>query len=183
MKVHENVLVMHDGNNLFDPATAFLGNSWLIQDTLDPLIYQGVIEEVVVVGAYNTGDRMNEYTYSFDKSEGFGGKGDQYLDWIEQTLLPLANENLRVKLDYGGKLGIMGSSLGGLISCYAGWTRPQVYGRVGCMSSSFWWNDQDFQKKVLPSHPMSLLQHPIFYMDSGTEGGEASCAQFTQEIA
>ena len=51
------------------------------------------------------------------------------------------------------------------------------------MSSSFWWNDQDFQKKVLPSHSMSFFDHPKFYMDSGTDGGEASCVQFTQEIA
>lgn len=66
LKVHSNVLVMHDGNNLFDPQTAFMGNSWLIQSTLNPMIYQGAIEEVVVIGAYNTGDRMYEYTYSFD---------------------------------------------------------------------------------------------------------------------
>ncbi len=80
---------------------------------------------------------MNEYTYSRDPSEGFGGKGDLYLDFIEATLLPMIREELRVTL--GDGLGIMGSSLGGLISCYAGWTRG--YPRVGCMSSSFWWND------------------------------------------
>ena len=38
LKVHSNVLVMHDGNNLFDPKTAFMGNSWLVQNTLNPLI-------------------------------------------------------------------------------------------------------------------------------------------------
>ena len=62
LKVYSNVLVMHDGQNLFDPATAFLGNAWMIQDTLDPLIYNGEIEEVLVIGAWNTADRMNEYT-------------------------------------------------------------------------------------------------------------------------
>ena len=91
LKVYGNVLVMHDGNNLFDPETAFMGNSWLIQETLDPLIEYGQIEEVIVVGAYNTGDRMNEYTYSVDPEEGFGGKGDLYLDFLEQTLIPLVS--------------------------------------------------------------------------------------------
>jgi hypothetical protein len=33
------------------------------------------------VGAYNTNDRNNEYTYVYDPSEGFGGKGDLYLNW------------------------------------------------------------------------------------------------------
>ena len=47
---------MHDGQNLFDPKTAFMGNAWRIQDTLDKLIYTGNIEEVVVIGIYNTGD-------------------------------------------------------------------------------------------------------------------------------
>jgi predicted alpha/beta superfamily hydrolase len=176
LKVHSNVLVMHDGQNLFDPATAFLGNAWMIQNTLNPMIYQGSIEEVVVVGAYNTNDRINEYTYSFDKDEKAGGKGDLYLDWIEKELLQWASSTLRVKIDKGGRLGIIGSSLGGLISCYAGVTRPTLFGRVGCMSSSFWWNNQDFQNVVLPGHSLKGKAHPIFYMDSGTNGGEASCA-------
>ena len=41
------------------------------------------MEEVVIIGAYNTPARNDEYTYSFDSSEGFGGKGDLYLNWIE----------------------------------------------------------------------------------------------------
>jgi hypothetical protein len=37
---------------------------------------------MIVVGIWNTNQRNNEYTYSYDKSEGFGGKGDSYLDFI-----------------------------------------------------------------------------------------------------
>jgi len=107
---------------------------------VNPLIIEGKMDEVVIVGAYNTNGRNDEYTYSFDPSEGFGGKGDLYLDWIESTLIPLAKSNFRVEINRD-TLGILGSSLGGLISCYAGWTRSTVYGKVGCMSSSFWWND------------------------------------------
>ena len=77
-------------------------------------------------------------------------------------------------------LGILGNNLGGLISCYAGWTRD-VYGKVGCMSSSFWWDANDYQKDVitkgLPSTPF-----PQIYMDSGTQGGEANCTIYTTEI-
>lgn len=63
LKVHKNVMVMHDGQNLFDPKTAFLGNSWLIGPTLDAAIVNGQIEEVLIVGPYNTDARMDEYTY------------------------------------------------------------------------------------------------------------------------
>lgn len=153
----------------------------MCQDTLDPLINNGAMEEVLIIGAYNTPDRMNEYTYSYDPSEKFGGKGDTYLDWIEQTLLPQMQTSLRISLDKGGRLGILGSSLGGLISCYGGWTRQGIYGRVGCMSSSFWWNNQDFLYQVMKKHGVPS-QKPLIYMDSGTEGGEAECETNTAAI-
>ena len=172
---------MHDGQNLFDPKTAFMGNAWMCQDTLDPLINNGAMEEVVVIGAWNTADRMNEYTYSYDPEEKFGGKGDLYLDWIEKTLLPYMQGQLRISIDMGGRLGILGSSLGGLISCYGGWTRT-VYGRVGCMSSSFWWNNVDFLNIVMKNHDAMPSQKPLIYMDSGTEGGEAEIETDTASI-
>jgi hypothetical protein len=44
----------------------------------------GAIEDVIVVGVYNAdAQRTDEYTYSFDNSVGAGGKGDDYLDFIE----------------------------------------------------------------------------------------------------
>ena len=80
LKTHTNILVMHDGQNLFDSATAFMGNSWYCQNTLDSTIIGGSTDEVLVVGPYNTDDRNDEYTYIYDASEGFGGLGDKYLD-------------------------------------------------------------------------------------------------------
>ena len=65
-KVYKDVLVMHDGQNLFDPATAFLGQAWMCQDTVNPLITQGSMREILIVGVYNTEDRIDEYTYSYD---------------------------------------------------------------------------------------------------------------------
>ena len=85
---------------------------------------------------------MDEYTYIQDPDYG-GGKGDLYLDFIESTIIPLAQSNFRVEISRD-TLGILGSSLGGLISCYAGWTRSDIYGKVGCMSSSFWWDNLDY---------------------------------------
>eukprot|EP01031_Cornospumella_fuschlensis_P036248 gene36248-43972_t len=179
VKVHANVLVMHDGQNLFDPKTSAFGTAWMCQDTVDSLIVQGKMDEVVIIGPYNTPDRINEYTYIYDPSEEAGGKGDMYLDFVQNTLLPQSLTNYRIAITRD-KLGILGSSLGGLISCYAGWTRPSVYGKVGCMSSSFWWDANDYQKNVITaSFPKDK---PIFYMDSGTRGGEESCAVYTAQI-
>jgi len=37
--------------------------------------------------------------------------------------------------------GIMGSSMGGLISFYAGLKYANIYSKIGAMSPSFWFND------------------------------------------
>lgn len=181
LKKYKNVLIMHDGQNLFNPATSAFGTAWMCQDTLDDLIIEGKSDEVLIAGAYNTNDRTNEYTYIYDPSEGAGGKGDLYLDWIESTLIPLTAKDFRVTINRE-TLGIMGSSLGGLISCYAGWTRSTIYGKVGCMSSSFWWDETDFQKNVLPNNSPSP-DYPVahIYMDSGT-AESPSCTVYTTQI-
>jgi predicted alpha/beta superfamily hydrolase len=177
LKVHKNILIMHDGQNLFNPATSAYG-AWMCQDTLDETIIGGSTDEVMIVGPYNTVDRNDEYTYVYDASEGCGGKGDLYLDWIESTLIPLVRDSYRVQIDRS-TLGIMGSSLGGLISCYAGWTRSTVYGKVGCMSSSFWWDDVDFIKNIMVNNnPSSSVPVPQIYMDSGTKESK-SCTVYT----
>jgi predicted alpha/beta superfamily hydrolase len=187
LKVHVNVLVMHDGQNLFEANTAFMGNAWYCQNTLDATIIGGSTDEVLIVGPYNTADRNDEYTYVYDPSEGFGGLGDLYLDWIESTLLPFTTSRYanRVAIERP-TLGILGSSLGGLISCYAAWTRPQVYGKAGCMSSSFWWDSNDFQTNVVPNTTAlvaSGFSKPQIYLDSGTGSvGEVECTAYTLNV-
>ncbi len=175
VKHYSHVLVMHDGQNLFNDSTSFEGVAWNIQDTLNELIVQGVQEEVIVVGLYNTPNRDDEYTYSYDPSEGFGGKGKDYIEWIERAVLPWARSNLRVNAT---QFGMIGSSLGGLISCYAGWTRPVVWGKTGCMSSSFWWNSQDFNGTILKTPQPPTFK--LFYIDTGTDEGSAPDTQVKQ---
>jgi predicted alpha/beta superfamily hydrolase len=182
-KRYKNVLIMHDGQNVFDPKTSAFG-CWYAQNALDSSIVGGTSDEILVVAPYNTPDRMNEYTYVYDESEKAGGKGDLYLDWIESTLIPMISNGASYRADISrDTLGILGSSLGGLISCYAGWTRPTVYGKVGCMSSSFWWADEDFEDNMMPAHNVPASPHPHIYMDSGTGSkGERDCTQQTESI-
>jgi hypothetical protein len=100
LKTYKNVLIMHDGQNLFNKATAYMGNAWMCQESLDTSIIGGTTDEILVVGAYNTVDRMDEYTYVYDPSEGAGGKGDLYLDWIESTLIPLVQVRVNLLFDH-----------------------------------------------------------------------------------
>ena len=108
---------------------------------------QGLIDEVVIIAPYNTADRIFEYTYSHNATYG-GGGAELYLDFLESTLMPAVQQSYpRVQPH---RLGMAGSSLGGLLTCYAAWTRADVYtAGVACMSPSFWWNNCDFDAKVL----------------------------------
>ena len=65
-------------------------------------------------------------------------KGEKYLDFIQYSLLTYVHLNYRA-LTEQKNVGIMGYSLGGLISCHAAWTRPAVFGSAVCSSPSFWW--------------------------------------------
>ncbi|MCI0525595.1 MAG: esterase family protein, partial [Acidobacteria bacterium] len=48
------VLYMHDGQNLFDPATAFAGVEWGVDATAQRLINAGELDPLIIVGIYNT---------------------------------------------------------------------------------------------------------------------------------
>ncbi len=160
------VLYMHDGQNIFDSRTSFGGVEWQVDETLDRLIEEGKVPEVIVVGAYNTGaSRILEYTPTLDAKYG-GGQGEKYLDFLEKELIPYCNENYRTKKGAENTF-LAGSSLGGLISFYAGWTRPHVFGRIACLSSSFWWNEENLTQKV-ENAPLSQEKIKI-YLDFGKQ--------------
>jgi len=132
------VLYMHDGQNLFDAATSFAGE-WEVDETLNDLIAEGK-DVPIVVGIDNGGaERINEYTPWPLPSYG-GGDGALYAQFIVETLKPYIDENYRTKPDRENT-GVMGSSLGGLISHYIGIKYQDVFSKSGIFSPSYWFND------------------------------------------
>ena len=69
-----------------------------------------------------------------------GGSGDKMLDFLLNTVFPKSNTlaQNRIRTDQPNT-GIMGYSLGGLMACYAAWTRSSVFGMAACQSPSLWW--------------------------------------------
>lgn len=160
---HYPVLYMHDGKNLFEPSKAFGGVAWEVDATIDQLVGQGRMREVIVVGIDNTSARMSEYTPVPDPVYG-GGNGENYLDFIEHELKPYIDANYRTLPGRDHTL-IGGSSLGGLISFWAAWTRSDVFAAAVCMSSSFWWSDE-FTIDEVESHAGAKVPSR-FYIDAG----------------
>lgn len=168
---HYPVLYMHDGQNLFEANTAFGGVEWEVDETLNSMIGLGDVQEVIVVGLYSTANRLSEYTPTVDPDYG-GGNADAYLDFIENSVKPYIDSNYRTLAGTEDTL-IMGSSLGGLVSCYGAWTRPDVFGSAGCMSSSFWWDEENFVAEV--DNYQSSKKDITIYLDVG--GYESSAMQ------
>jgi len=126
------VLYMHDGQNLFDDATAYSGE-WGIDEFLDST----TLRKCIVVGIDHGGTkRLNEYNpYS---SEKFGvGEGDRYLEFLVRTLKPYIDKNFQTLRDKSNTF-VAGSSMGGLISMYALLRYPTVFGGAGVFSPAFW---------------------------------------------
>lgn len=161
------VVYMHDGQNLFDRATSF-GNEWEVDETMESAAADGL--EAIVVGIPNLGaERLNEYSPWRDRRHKQGGRGEAYADWIADTLKPTIDRDFRT-LTGRGSTGIAGSSMGGLISLYAYFRRPETFGFAGVMSPALWFAGG----AVFPYVKQRPFVPGRIYLDIGTsEGHEA----------
>lgn len=128
------VIYMQDAQNLFDAKTSYAGE-WNVDEKLDSLK-----APVIVVGIEHGNDKRLEELTPYKNEKYGGGHADHYLDFITQTLKPYIDQNYRTKPQAKNTL-IMGSSLGGLLSFYAVLKHPQVFGKAGVFSPSFWFSD------------------------------------------
>jgi predicted alpha/beta superfamily hydrolase len=157
------VLYMHDGQNLFEAATSAFGTEWRVDENLDAAIAAGRMDEVIVVGIHNTANRIFEYTPCCDPSFG-GGGADRYERFLIDTVKPFIDRTFRTLPD-ADNTAVMGSSLGGLLSFYLVRRNPGVFSRAGCLSSSFWWNNEALTLEV----ERATTRLPVrFYVDAGT---------------
>lgn len=151
------VLYMQDGQNLFDPATAFAGNDWQADVSADQLIRHGAIPPVLIVGIHNAGvRRISEYTPTRDKTRRKGGKGDRYAQMLAREIKPFIDREFRT-FKAAEATGVAGSSLGGLVSLQCGLLYPRVFGNIGVISPSVWWDNgailgsvQEFRGRTRP---------------------------------
>lgn len=124
------VIYMHDGQNLFDAATAAYGE-WNVDETI-----RKFSQQCIVVGIDNGPRRINEYNPYHNKRFG-SGEGTLYARFLVETLKPYIDKNYRTLKDKQNT-SVCGSSMGGLISMYAILKYPNVFGSAGVFSPSFW---------------------------------------------
>ena len=191
-----DVLYMHDGNMLFDATTTWNRQEWRVDEVMDSLIQTGKIRPCIVVGIYNTDDRLTEYfpektwqqVPEADRKKAKLDKltGDAYLKFIVEESKPFIDERYK-PLTSREHTFMMGSSMGGLISLYALCEYPQVFGGVACLSSHLsmghlpdgfkgnpWATGfREYVSQHLPEANSSLI-----YMDHGTKDFDADYGKY-----
>ena len=141
------VIYMHDGQNLFDPASSFGGVDWGVDETMARMIEAGQLRPAIVVGVWNTPKRREEYmpqraVQSSVKMNVPGAAdlapgdivSDRYVDFLATELKPFVDAHFRTLPGRADTI-VMGSSMGALVSQYAMSRYPDVYGAAGCVST------------------------------------------------
>lgn len=158
-------LYAHDGQNLFRPGAPYGG--WRLDQAAGPT--------TLVVGIDNGPGRVDEYTHVPDAvTQPPGGRADAYVDWLTQVVLPFLEAPAR----YGAPLrrGVMGSSLGGLVSYHAALRAPAAWDFVASLSGTMGWGSigGGVHNQTIVEAYAALATCPAatFYLDSG--GGPGS---------
>ncbi|MFT7064696.1 MAG: alpha-glucosidase [Sediminicola sp.] len=130
---------MQDGQNLFDNATAYAGE-WGVDESLNTLAANAGLK-LIVMGIDNGEEkRINELSPWENKKYG-KAEGEEYVEFMVHQLKPFIDSNFRTLPDRK-HTSLMGSSMGGLISHYALFQYPDVFGKAAIFSPSYWYADE-----------------------------------------
>jgi predicted alpha/beta superfamily hydrolase len=162
------VLYLHDGQNLFDPETAFAGNPWYADEVAEREVRARRVEPLILVGIANSVDRLREYGPR-------AGGHDQTRDWsreyarfLVEEVKPFIDSSYRTRPG-PEHTGVGGSSMGGLISLHLCKWYPQVFHKCAAMSPSLWWDQERFLRES--STDMEWMKTCRVWLDMGTREG------------
>lgn len=130
------VLYLNDGQNMFDEARAAGGVAWEIQKTSCQLAAAGRIPPLILVGIDHGGDARRAEYAPFDgtfEGQPVVARGMQYERFLVDELKPCIDRHFMTSTR-PEDTGLLGASMGGLITLAIGLRRPDVFGRIGAMS-------------------------------------------------
>lgn len=160
--------LLQDGQNIFDASTAVFGVEWGVDEQAERLISEQAMDPVILVAIYNSEDRIREYTPFPDPEHG-GGSAHAYRHFLVEELIPFLEKNYTVTR-LAKERAVIGSSLGGLVSLYLGWTASETFGLIGALSPSLWWGRRGFITRM--AGDPTPAQKPHIWLDAGTHEAE-----------
>ncbi|NIA53826.1 alpha/beta hydrolase [Massilia sp. TW-1] len=186
------VVYMHDGQMLFDPTTTWNGKSWRIDLAAQQLLAARPDGDFIVVGPWNNGVlRHSEYfpakflphlpdavrrPFVRDALHG-KARSDDYLRFLVEELKPAIDARFATRTGRDTTF-LMGSSMGGLISCYGLCEYPAVFGGAACLSTH--WIGTFERNDAFPAAALAYLERAApapagvkLWSDRGTVGLDA----------
>ena len=132
----------------------------LMLNVLDNLLADKRIEPVIgiFIDPRTDGREARTSTRMFDYS-----LSDTFVNAVVTELRPRLLKQYRLATT-PEQTGIMGASLGGLISTYAAYTHPEIFGLCGSQSPAYWWKERGIFK-LIECGPKKQIK---FYIDTGT---------------
>lgn len=187
------VIYMHDGQNLFEPDSSYIGVDWGVDEAMTLLIHQYRFTGAIIVGIWSNHLRLREYMpykpliaspdrrllAQFNRGAGGAPLSDYYLKFIVTALKPFIDKTNRTLTDRANTF-IMGSSMGGLISLYALTEYPDVFGGAGCLSTH-WPIGQEILVDCLGAVLPRAGNHRL-YFDYGTATLDADYEPYQQRM-
>jgi predicted alpha/beta superfamily hydrolase len=163
------VLYLQDGQNLFDPSTAFGGVPWQADETTERLIRSNAIEPIILVGIANTDRRLEEYGPKSVRRR-LPGQEFPYARFLVDEVKPFIDRTYATRPERK-YTAVGGSSLGGLISLFLAYWYPNVFSKCAALSPSIWW-ERDLILRTFREHPKGL-RRIRFWIDTGTREGHS----------
>jgi len=136
-------LYVHDGGEYLERAR--------MATVMDNLIHARDLSPIVIV-MIDPVDRTHEYRGN-----------DAYRDFLCDEFIPAIDRRYRT-IDHRDRRGVMGASLGGLISTYAALSKPQLFSRVAGQSSALQYAEGQLVSMLAAVTDTTMR----FYLDVGS---------------
>ena len=161
------VLIINDGQNAFFDEQSYIGKSWGFLESIKKLQIDVILvaiycnfEPLKREDEYGPWVMNQEFSREYDTHRLVGGEGNAYVTFLTTQLKPYLDQNFPTKID---DYGIVGSSMGALISFYAFLKYPTIFKKCAILSTAFWIYEEEFVKLL----KVSSISHNMLYMDVG----------------
>lgn len=141
------VMYMFDGHNLFHNQQATYGKSWELETFMD-----NYDKKMIIVGmecSHRGDEKLDEYCPYNKRMFGhtIHGIGEKTFGWIIHNVKPYIDFHYRT-YSHREATGIGGSSMGRIMSLYAGLAHSDVFSKCACLSTGIFWNLSNFRKTM-----------------------------------
>lgn len=181
---HYPVFYLNDGQNLFDPATAYIGVDWQADEAADRLIREGKVPPLIIVGIDNAQkDRPREYLpYRSFQPPILRPQGRRYPDFLLDEVMPLVYQHYRIARG-PENTGLGGSSLGAIAGLYTVMARPGIFGRLLLESPSLFISKRRFLKssRAFRKWPQKIFM-AIGTREAGSEDRDRQAVQDVRKL-